>query len=104
MGFSPGSSAPLRSVASGAGTLGLGALGVSGRLLSTATMIVLSFDGQGGQSHARRNAWASMSEAHQGSLERRTANDAMALALAAASGHPAGSARRRLDRMPPLAR
>lgn len=104
MGFSPGSSAPLHSIASGAGTLGRGALGVGGRLLGGATMIALSFDGQGGQAHARRNAWASMSEAHQGSLDRRAANEALALSLAASSGHPAGSARRGLDRVPPLAR
>ena len=109
MAFSPSSSAPLHSVLAGAGASGAAALAsgmvkVGARLLGTAAVLALSLDGQGGQAHARRNAWAAMSAAHQGSLDRRSANDAMALSLAVSSGHPAGSARRGLDRVSPLAR
>ena len=74
--------------------LALVASATSARLLGHAAVALVSLDPHGGQGRARRNAWASMGEAHRGARDRAEADRAVAVAQASAAGHPAGSARR----------
>lgn len=64
---------------------------VAASAVTTTRDLSLAFFPHGGQAGARRNAWRAMAVNVTTARERREA--AEALHLAAASGHPAGSAR-----------